>query len=127
MNRRRKRSTKSWHFDHILKYCRHPMTKSDFLYFYDYDHFFSFSQRSVTTPKPVEWELTTNCEWVRNPLVVIQVIFCQISSKFWKLNQNMMTDFLLNYVFSMCYFTSNCSECMQKFKKIPRKIINLNS
>ena len=52
--------------------CRHPMTKSDFLYFYDYDHFFSFSQRSVTTPKPVEWELTTNCEWVRNPLVVIQ-------------------------------------------------------
>ena len=76
------------------------MTKSDFLYFYDYDHFFSFSQRSVTTPKPVEWELTTNCEWVRNPLVVIQVNLCQKPSFLHQLTQNMTKYCLLNYKFS---------------------------
>ena len=53
----------------------------------------------------------------------IQVILCQINKIFSQLTQTTTTDFYMNYMFSMCYFTSNCSECKQKFKTILCKVV----
>ena len=53
----------------------------------------------------------------------IQVILCQINKIFSQLTQTMTTDFYMNYMFSMCYFTSNCSECKKKFKTILCKVV----
>ena len=54
---------------------------------------------------------------------LIQVILCQINKIFSQLTQNMTTDCYMNYMFSTCYFTSNCSECKQKFKTILCKVV----
>ena len=52
----------------------------------------------------------------------IQVILYQINKILSQLTQNMTTECYMNYMFSTCYFASNCSECKQKFKTILCKV-----
>ena len=73
-------------------------------------HYFYFRSAANNSIAPVRTLQTQN--GIRlvpaSQLRQVQVILCQIITIFRKLTQNMTTDCSMTYMFSLCYFASNC-------------------